>query len=456
MKPEFVTRAILLLFLVLLLGTWVVLNWIHAPERFKSPEKLTVLTIYSPTVFYEGPEGLAGFEYELFSHLATYLGKELDVRVAQNLQEVLERMEAGEADLASAGIVRTDVLEKQYVFSPPYYQVRPMVVCQKGIKIPKNPEELANYSIEIVKSRNYEAHLQTIDNQYPDLNLTWLTSTSFDVEQLLERVSKGEVDCTVADNNIVAVNRRTLLNLVEAFPLADQQDIAWIVASRNKHLQRVLDDWFGQERQERLLSHLKYKYYANTHFYDHFDTVKFHERIRTRLPRYEDLFKQAAEKYDLPWRLLAAQSYQESHWYSKARSPTGVRGLMMLTRETSRRLGVTNRINPRQSIFGGARYLRMLLKEVPDEVNFEDRIYFALAAYNVGMGHVTDAMMLAEKQGKDPHRWQEVAEVLPLLSRRKYYRQLPHGYARGREPVTYVGNIVNYLNILDAIYLTEK
>jgi len=155
--------------------------------------------------------------------------------------------------------------------------------------------------------------------------------------------------------------------------------------------------------------------------------------------------------YGIQWRLLAAQSYQESHWNPKAKSFTGVRGLMMLTLKTAKLLGVKNRINPQESIKGGTRYLNQMLKNVPDEVEGENRLKFALAAYNVGMGHILDAQTLATKMGLDKNIWSDLKKVLPLLSQKKYYKTLKYGYARGREPVRYVDSIYDYRDILQNI-----
>ena len=172
--------------------------------------------------------------------------------------------------------------------------------------------------------------------------------------------------------------------------------------------------------------------------------------MKSRLPRLEALFKKYAAKHDIPWTLLAAQSYQESHWNRRAKSPTGVRGIMMLTLTTAKEMGVESRLDVEQSIMGGAKYLSRLEKRIPDSVEGEDRWWYALAAYNVGMGHLHDARALARDLDLDPDSWLELKGVLPLLSQKKYYKNLKYGYARGAEPVTYVRQIRNYQNIMRA------
>ena len=180
-----------------------------------------------------------------------------------------------------------------------------------------------------------------------------------------------------------------------------------------------------------------------------YEAQRFYYHIQTRLPMYRKQFEAAAEQYDVPWTLLAAQGYQESRWDKHAKSPTGVRGLMMLTRDTASSLGIKNRLDPNKSIEGGARYLAYLQNQIPEEIAHPDRIWIALAAYNVGLGHIKDAQRLATRFSKNPESWSELKTVLPLLAQKKYYKQLRYGYARGREPVHYVKRIRTFRTLLE-------
>jgi membrane-bound lytic murein transglycosylase F len=197
------------------------------------------------------------------------------------------------------------------------------------------------------------------------------------------------------------------------------------------------------------MARLKDHYYSFVTFFDYYNTKIFYKRIETRLPKYKKYFKKYGKKYNIPCSILAAQSYQESHWNPKAKSFTGVRGLMMLTRATAKALGVKNRMDPKQSIEGGARHLNQMLKYVSEDVEGEDRMKFALAAYNVGLGHIQDAQVLAKKMGLNKNVWNDLKKALPLLSQKKYYKFLKHGYARGSEPVKYVDFIYDYRDILE-------
>ena len=277
---------------------------------------------------------------------------------------------------------------------------------------------------------------------------------------LLPLVACGEIarDTRMADRADV---RRAMLDSVEigrttddAFvlrwgpPHQKQREGGRTAFVYRSQLQSELDDWFDDMQSSGELRRLLDKYYGFVEVFDYVDIRTFIRRIEKRLPKYEPLFRTAAGRHDMDWTLLAAQSYQESHWNPKARSPTGVRGMMMLTQNTARELGVKSRIDAKQSIEGGAKYLTRLRERLPESVTGPDRTWLALAAYNIGMGHLYDARQLARELGHDPDRWSELAQVLPLLAQKRYYRQLKHGYARGYEPVRYVAQIRNYHDIL--------
>ena len=183
-----------------------------------------------------------------------------------------------------------------------------------------------------------------------------------------------------------------------------------------------------------------------------YEAQRFYYHVQTRLPMYRKQFEAAAEQYGVPWTLLAAQAYQESRWDRHARSPTGVRGLMMLTRDTASSLGIKNRLDPEKSIDGGARYLSYLKNKIPEGIAHPDRTWIALAAYNVGWGHIKDAQQLASRFSKNPESWSDLKTVLPLLAKKKYYKQLPYGYARGWEPVHYVKRIRTFRTLLEQYF----
>src|SRR6056297_212435 len=218
------------------------------------------------------------------------------------------------------------------------------------------------------------------------------------------------------------------------------------VMAANRYLRRT--------KQGGRLARILERYYGHTDKFDYVGTRAFMRHYERRLPRYREMFEEAADENAIDWRLLAAMGYQESHWRPGAVSPTGVRGIMMLTEATADYLGIEDRVDPESSISGGARFLRRLKQRLPDSIKEPDRTWMSLAAYNVGYGHLMDARRIVEIQGGNPDAWIDVSEALPLLARRKWYSRLMYGYARGWEPALYVENVRTYLDILR--WLTER
>ncbi len=201
-------------------------------------------------------------------------------------------------------------------------------------------------------------------------------------------------------------------------------------------------------RNDDMLARFRKREKAHSQWLDFVNTHTFMKHVLSRLEKYRALFEQVGAEYDLDWRLLAAIAYQESHWDPQAVSPTGVRGLMMLTRVTAKQLGISDRLDPEQSVRGGAQYFKIVKKKIPKRIHELDRTWLALASYNVGFGHLEDARILTQKLGGNPDKWEHVKKRLPLLSIDKWHSKTKYGYARGHEPVTYVRNIRSYYTLL--------
>ncbi len=407
--------------------------------------EMVVLTRNAPTTYYFGPDGETGYEYDLVSAYADYLGVDVRFIMRDTVEDVLQALANGEGDFAAAGLTLTEARQKDFLFGPRYFQVQQQLVCRRGGKIPSDIEEIGTVSIEVTTSSSYVDRLRELEEEVPDLDWRPVDLTT---EQILERVWQRRVDCAVADSNIVSLNRRYLPELIVAFPLAEIQDLAWALPPDAHELKQSMIEWFDGV-EDSLFPILYGRYYAHVEIFDYVDTARFKRRIQKRLPYYKDIFEQAGEKYGIDWKLLAAMAYQESHWDPLARSPTGVRGMMMLTLRTAGQLGIEDRIDIHESIMGGARYFAELYARLPEEITEPDRTWIAMAAYNVGMGHIYDARRLARDLGRDPNLWVEFRKVLPLLSQPQYYKDLRYGYTRGREPVRYVARIRNYYDILN-------
>jgi len=422
-------------------------------EKIKKRKTLNVVLLNSPSTYYIDASGEQGFEYDLIKAYAKHLHVDLNVTVAHTIQEAIKLGENPNIDIVSASISKTPLREKKFHFGPSYFEVQEEVICNRDMlntaKFPKDIEDLKGLKIEVGTDTSYSETIKLLQNEGYDINATY--SSHLSTEELLEKVATREIDCTIADSNVYTINLRYYPEIALAFAVSDREQLAWILTDGSDDLEMSMYTWLNSFVQKGSMRELKEHYYSYVIFFDYYNTKMFYRRVKSRLPRYREYFMQASAKYDLPWTLLAAISYQESHWNPNAKSFTGVRGLMMLTKKTAKLLGVKNRINPKESIFGGAKHFNSMTKLVPKEVEGENRLKFALAAYNIGMGHIYDAQLLAKKFGFNPNIWSDLKKVLPLLAQKKYYRTLKYGYARGEEPVNYVEAIYNYKDILSNI-----
>lgn len=418
-------------------------------QKIKEKGELVVLTRNAATTYYESREGFMGVEFEIAKAFADSLNVDVRFVTKEDISDLFNSINNGYGDLAAAGLTHTEERGKKFLFGPTYQMVAQQLVCRRGGKRPKKFEDLVGISIKVPVHSSYVEQLRRVKKIHPEVQ--WEEVENTDTESLLEAVWLKKVDCTVADANIVAINRRYFPELSIRFNMTEPEPLAWVIPNNAHALQEQLESWFDDYMDSGKLDEVMHRYYGYIEQFDYVEARAYQRKIKSHLPKYNKLFKSAAQHYNVSWTLLAAQSYQESHWRVEARSHTGVRGLMMLTRTTAKELGIKNRIDPKASIMGGAYYLNKLRKRLPESVTEPDRTWLALAAYNVGMGHIWDARKLAVKLNKNPDRWQELAEVLPLLTKKKYYKNLKHGYARGFEPVSYVKNIRNYQDMLEKI-----
>ncbi len=422
-------------------------------DRVKDNGELRVLTRNSGTTYYEGPNGPSGLEYDLAAGFAEHLGVKLKVETPENLSQILRKIQAGVADMAAAGLTVTDERQALLNFSTSYQRITPQLVYRVGTRTPKNLDKLQG-NLEVVADSSHAERLRILQDEYP--NLSFQENSELDSEQLLNLVWEQVIDYTVADSNEVAISRRFYPELRVAFDISSPEPLAWafpngedrsLVEEANEYLKTIKDN--GQ------LDQLLERYYGYVTDFDYVGTRRYMKHIEQRLPRFRRWFEEAGETTGVDWRLLAAIGYQESHWNPRAVSPTGVRGIMMLTRNTMRHLGISkSRLDPQASIEGGGRYIARVKNSIPKRIGEPDRTWMALAAYNVGIGHLEDARKLAQGDGADPDKWIDVKKYLPLLSQKKWYKQTRHGYARGNEPVRYVENIRSYYDIL--VWITDR
>jgi membrane-bound lytic murein transglycosylase F len=430
-----------------------VMSLLGASKAAAPKKQITVLTRNAPTTFYYGPQDIKrGFEYDLVEAFAHERGYRVKYIVKHSIEEVLEALQAGEGDFAAAGLTNTPQRRKLFLMGPGYYDVQEQVVCGYK-KSPKTKEDLLKYKIEVIKRSSYIETMHRLKKELSEL--TWLEHEGYTTEHIFERISDNKIDCTIADSHIIALNRRYYPRLTIAFAVSEVEQLAWLFprVNRTYKLRQEVQNWFSHFKKTENFRKIKDTYFSHFEIFDYVDLRTYHKRIKSRLPKYLKMFQEAGKKYDIDWRVLAAQAYQESHWNPKAKSPTGVRGMMMLTRPTAKQMGVKNRLDPRQSIFGGAKYLARQIERAPKRVKGKiERVKFAFAGYNIGRGHIYDAIKLGKKLDMNPYIWLNMKKILPLLSEREYFKDLKYGYARGNEPVQYVTRINNYFDILKKYY----
>ncbi|WP_206485465.1 membrane-bound lytic murein transglycosylase MltF [Thalassotalea sp. G2M2-11] len=405
---------------------------------------INVGTLYGATSYYVGAEGDTGFEYELAKKYADFLGVQLKISASYSLKDLFKQLENGEVDFLAAGLVVTDKRLAKYRFAPSYNNISQKLVFKQGKERPRKIDDLTGKLMVTADSSHVE-NLELLANSHTDL--TWQESTELDSEELLLKVLDEEIDYTVVDSHTLAVNRRYYPEISIGFTIKKAEPMAWLLADEHDDsILASLIEFFGQVHHDGTLLALDDKYYGHVEQFNYVDTRLFIQAVENKLPQYRPLFEKYGQEID--WKLLAAISYQESHWNPRARSHTGVRGMMMLTLPTAKQMGIKSRIDAEQSIRGGAKYFKQMIDRMPARVPQPDRLWFALASYNVGLGHLNDARKITKQQGGDPDRWVEVKDRLPLLKQKKFYKKTKYGYARGDEPVNYVENIRRYYDTL--------
>jgi membrane-bound lytic murein transglycosylase F len=417
-------------------------------DRIVDAGELRVVTRNGPTTYYLGPDGPVGPEYDLVQGFADHLGVELRIYTPDSFQDIVPEVAAGRAHIAAASLTSSDAAGEPVMFGPAYGTVTEQLVYRINTGRPRSLEDIYGAEVAVMAGSSHARTLAALRDEHEALS--WREVENVDEEELLARVSAGELAYTVADSQSVRLSRYFHPHIRPALDLSEPEPIAWALRDdgRDRSLLRAAEEYFEEVRDTELLAAIEERYYGHAKEFDYVGARTFLKHIDRRLPRYREWFQDAAAESEVDWRLVAALAYQESHWNPDAVSPTGVRGLMMLTQVTAESLGVDDREDAEQSIYGGAEYFRFVSDRVPSRVPEPDRVWMAVAAYNVGWGHVADARTIARRRGLDPDSWQDVRECLPLLTQKKWYSQVPHGYARGWQPVNYVDNVRSYYEVL--------
>jgi membrane-bound lytic murein transglycosylase F len=418
-------------------------------DQIKTLGELRVVTRTSPLAYYMDPYDLPeGPEYELARRFADELGVRLTITPVRSYAEIYSALATGRAHLAAAALEVPLKPVPGVEFGPVYQRVREHLVYRRGEQRPASLGQIGNADLEIVTGSSHSKTLRAARDDLPDL--AWVENASSDSQALLDGVADGSIDYTIADSTEFAIAHAAHPDLRIAFDFPVSQSLAWAASEHDDPaFLRHVGDYFARLESNGGLAAILKRYYGRGEDMQFALAPVFMRHLQSRLPLYKKWFEEAAAQSSQDWRLLAAIGYQESKWDPGASSSAGARGLMQLTTDTATAAKVTDPADPRQSIFGGARYLTQVYAKIPSHVPEPDRTWFALAAYNIGYGHLEDARVLAQRAGRDADSWADVREFLPLLEREEWYTQTENGYARGWEPVRYVDNVRDYRDMLE-------
>ncbi|MGI9307938.1 MAG: membrane-bound lytic murein transglycosylase MltF [Gammaproteobacteria bacterium] len=408
---------------------------------------LRMATLTSPTSYYIGAGGPEGPEYDLANGFAMFLCVDLEVKELSHINELVPAVEDGRAHIGAAGLSITPERAERVDFGPTYDTVKEHLVYKLGTGKPRKLTDVRGKRFEVASGTSYMDTLSEIQTE--EESLTWAENPQADAAELLEAVQSQQIDYTVVDSNIFDIHRHYLPDIRIALDLEASNLLAWALPRRyDDSLAKEAERYFEYVRRSGELTRIKERYYGHRSDFDYVGTRTFIRHKNQRLPRYRQAFENAGREFGVDWKLLAAIGYQESHWNPMAVSPTVVRGLMMLTRKTAAVMGVSDRVDPKQSIVGGSEYFSRISQRLSPDIREPDRTWFALAAYNVGYGHVLDARSIARMQRLDANSWLSIKKTLPLLAQKRWHTKVPRGYARGWEPVQYVENVRKYYDTM--------
>jgi len=407
--------------------------------------ELRVVTTEGPATFYYGSDAPRGIEFELAQGFAARLGVDLSLVVANKPGSLVPEVARRNAHLAAGSLARSSQQEL-VTFGPGYQNVHQQVIYRRGTKRPGAIEDLVGGRIEVPAGSSQAALLREALVEHP--RLLWREDPRASYEELVRRVHEGLIDFTIVPSHAFGLLRHSYPEARAAFGVGDEIRIAWALPKGADALREQVAAYFAEIEATGELDRILDRYYFAARDFDYVGSRAFLRHIEARLPQYLEHFREAEQLTGIDWRLLAAIAYQESHWNADAVSPTGVRGLMMLTQDTATMVDVADRRDPRESVFGGAHYFRAVLAKLPERIPEPDRTWLAVAAYNLGFGHLEDARIITEIQGGDPDRWDHVRARLPLLADEAWHSRVKRGFARGHVAVTYTDNVRRYYELL--------
>jgi membrane-bound lytic murein transglycosylase F len=417
---------------------------------------INVVVRPGPSTWFTGPNGQTfGFDHDLLMRFARERGVPLNVTFADGAANLLTQIGKGEAQLGAGGLFQEasaatgPVATEQpppVAWSTGYHAVEPVLIYNVDGYRPRRWADLDRATVAYPAHTGLDAPLAAVREEHPEVN--WQPVDVASSDALIAQVADGTISYAVIASSDATMARNIYLGFDVAFAAGPRREFSWAVAPGYPELRNALDAFFARLRKDGTLTRLADRYFTTPEHVERIDAGVFQDRIRKLLPDWRKTFVEAQAKSGIEWRLLAAVAYQESQWDPIATSETGVRGLMQLTEETARHLGVVDRLDARQSAVGAAKYLADLKRKLPARIIEPDRTWLALAAFNIGIAHLEDARILAQRKKLNPDLWSDVRKMLPLLAEPEHYMTAKYGYARGGMPVAFVGRVRGYYDIL--------
>ncbi len=428
-----------------------------APLPAADANALVVVVRPGPTSWFAGADGKpAGIDHDLIERFAREQNVPLVVVVTDSAPSLMAKVGRGQAHIGAGGLFQLPppagvhhlpggTRDASVLWTDGYHSVEPVLIYNRDVNHPQGWSDLQGAAVVYARSTGLDATLAPVRAAHADIR--WIPADPPTADALLAQVSEGVIDYAVVASSDTAALRNVYLDFEVAFPVGPRHELAFAVAPSRPELRAALDAFFTRLRNDGTLARYADRYFGAGDI-ERIDAGAFRDRVRTSLPQFRPLFHDAQARSGIEWRLLAAVAYQESQWNPAATSETGVRGLMQLTEDTARVLGVPDRLDPKAATLGAARYLRLLKEKLPARIAEPDRTWLALAAFNVGIAHLEDARVLAQRQKLDPDAWRDVRKMLPLLAQQDYYLQARNGYARGGMPVAFVDKVRAYYDVL--------
>ena len=410
-------------------------------EQIKKRKLLRVLLRNNAASYFLYRGELMGFEYELAKEFARYHELRLEVTVPRHQQEFTTWLLEGKADIAMGFLQPSDSQRRLGIeFTRPYHFARQHMVVAKNDPV-KQLSDLDNRTISVRRDSGYWETLTKLQQQGAKFTLSAATD-KIETEQLIEKVASGRYQATLADEQVLDIELAKSVGVRSAFTLEQEISHALAVRAGNPMLKQELDEFIKRIYKSEFYNLLYYKYFKNKGSVLKLSKGRIVDTLEGQISPYDNLVQKYAEQYGFDWRLITAQMFQESRFDPKAKSGSGARGLMQLMPRTALSLGFKNIDAPADGIQAGIKYMSWLGDRFSKELPVAERLWFSLAAYNAGIGHVHDARRLAGQIGLDPDRWFENTEsAILLLAKKKYSSKARYGFVNGREPVNYVRDI---------------